>query len=266
MRHLFIPFILVMIFRLELLQAQTKETLDSLILQDHSILTGKIYKYNRRGNVMIANINGELNEVKARNIQRIVIHAIAKQKDAGKVIKIKNLEPCEKPYAFREKGIYNASYGGSLLGLGVNNETELGFGLHHVVGYQWNRLLGAGLGFGLENFSGINTNGSLVFPVFVEARGYLLQKRKTPYYSLSAGYAFATKDKVAGLTAAAGGFRLHPAFGVRLGANDHVNFLLDLGYVFQSVTLTWEFNNWLQETQKHYIDYKRLCLRIGMIF
>lgn len=260
-------FIIVSSFKMDFAAAQTATPLqDSLILNNNKVITGKIYRYNRRGNVFIKTNDSYLHEIDTKVIQRVVIQSIASSKKHDKAVNTTDKAPCDKPYAFREKGLYNVTYGSALTGFGYNNENQLGFGVNHVIGYQWNRWIGTGIGFGLENFSIDNSNLSHVLPVFVEARGYLLQKRRTPYYSLGAGYSFATKGKDQGVTDAKGGLRLHPAFGMRLGGREDVNFLFDIGYVFQNVELTRSFNTWTREVQIQNIRYKRLCLRIGMIF
>ncbi len=249
-------------------QAQTHYT-DSLWLHDGAVLTGKIHRYNKRGNIILETPNRYLQEIHARSIARVSIYSFVSAKAAKKGAQIRSespADPCDKPYNFKEKGLYNVTYGSGLAGIGYNNITEIGFGINHIVGYQWNRGIGTGIGIGLENFSADNANGSLLFPVYAEIRGYLSPKRWSPYYSLSAGYGIATKDEERGLTGAKGGFRLHPAFGVRMGARDDVNFLFDVGYVFQKVELTRIYNTWSRDSVIQDIWYKRLSIRLGIIF
>jgi len=247
--------------------AQAVNLTDSLQLQDGTWKTGKIRFVNRSGSVHLEYYGGYIQVYKAKDIQQIIIHLPENERKgeiASKEHTVK--ERCDKPYAFRERGLYSITYAGTINGIGHSGEMQLGLSLQQVAGFQLNRMLGAGVGVGLENFSVGDANGPLILPVYAEARGYFLKKNKTPYYALNVGYGFAFKDEDQRIIQAKGGLLIHPAIGFRLGASNSSNFLFDLGYKFQWATLTRNFSQWTPDIQVQELLFKRFSVRLGLIF
>lgn len=240
---------------------------DSLQLQNGIWVTGRVRFLNRNGKVQVENARGYIHSYKAKDIQRIIIALPEKEpKHDVEYKEIALKERCDKPYAFRERGIYGITYASIINGIGHNGDVQLGLSLQQVAGFQFNRMFGAGIGVGLENFSVGAANGPLILPVYAEARGYFLKKNKTPYYTLDVGYGFAFRDEDQQIIKAKGGWLLHPAIGFRLGARDSINFLFDLGYKFQQATLTRDFSGWTRDIQEQQLLYKRFSVRAGLIF
>jgi hypothetical protein len=103
-------------------------------------------------------------------------------------------------------------------------------------------------------------------PLYVEARGYFLPKKISPYYALKIGYGFALKNIPNGEIDAKGGFHFSPELGVRFGGKS-VNYYLGLEYKLQNVTYTTTFFPW--EGQGVYTDvisYRRFEMRTGILF
>ena len=163
-----------------------------------------------------------------------------------------------KPYAFREHGLYNT------FSVFLNLSNRGGAGVHYSMGHRFNRLLGVGLGFGIETHDFDHYRN--IMPVFVEARGFLLKKKITPYYALKVGYGFALKNVPNGEIDAKGGFHFSPEIGVRFGGKS-VNYYLGIEYKLQNATYTTQFNPW--EGQGIYTDelgYRRFEMRTGILF
>lgn len=258
---------LIIVSCLQIAAAQAVNFIDSLQLRDGTWQTGSIRFVSRTGSVQLEYIKGYIKVYKAKDIRQIIIH-LPENEGKGEIQEKERAvkERCEKPYAFREQGLYSITYAGTINGIGYKGDMQLGLSLQQVTGYQFNRMIGAGLGVGLENFSVGKPNGPLVLPVYAEARGYFLKKNTTPYYALSVGYGFAFKNEDQNITKAKGGLLLHPAIGFRLGARDGMNFLFDLGYQLQKATLTRDFSRGTLDIQEQKLFYKRFSVRLGFIF
>lgn len=172
----------------------------------------------------------------------------------------------KKPYAFKEEGLYQAVFASFLPGTAAwNDDFAEGYGIRGVVGKQWNRWIGTGIGLGIENY--YPTQGETVYPLFLELRGYLTAQNVAPYYTLAGGYSFTIKNEEAGVTDAKGGYLIHPAIGLRLGGSAKANFTIDAGVQLQKATFTRGGNAWRgAETQEYKMFYKRLAIRLGMLF
>ena len=167
-----------------------------------------------------------------------------------------------KRYKFREKGYYNATYFSSSSGWN-QDELQIGLGAHNVTGYQFNRMFGLGFGFGIDAYS--FDEGEVLYPVFVEVRGYLKEKWHTPYYSLNVGYGFAILDEESENAEATGGIMIHPAIGFRFGANKDTNVLMDIGYKFQRAEFTRDLR-FSGDRELREILFKRMTFRLGLLF
>lgn len=250
-------------------QEEASSLVDWITLFNGSQFKGKIRNETPEGLILELS-NGEQIEFTAKEIKEIwrnqrpeSLPAIKAPSSTYRYIPLSGRSLVEKAYAFREKGWYHSSFVAFAGGRNVTSPL-LGIGLHHVSGFQFNRLLGAGMGVGFDMLD--PTSGERILSVYGEGRSFLVSRRHAPYISLSGGYGFALRDADNFITAARGGFRLHPAFGWRLGASKGINLAMDLGYIFQSASFTKEFPFFGPHVEVRNVDYRRLTLRVGMMF
>lgn len=233
--------------------------IDIVYLNDGSILRGKIQEYRPDGSVRLETKSGDLEVAKA-DISKLVqepenplfLAALRRQKK-------------EKPYAFREHGFYFSTMFGLLPG-GGEYRSEVGMTLQASFGHMFSRHLGVGLGVSLDGYPN-SVGGENMLPLFAEARGYLQEKNNSMFWSLAAGYGFplraSSEDQQ--LNRFEGGYMLHPAIGYRLGADKGLNVVIDAGYKFQKALTEREFL-FSGEILLRDVLYRRLCLRIGVVF
>jgi hypothetical protein len=246
------------------------KTVDRVYLKNGSVFQGKILEYAYGKELKLELTNGDVITFTGEEIERVKqevqtaetalpVNEESLNVEEGYTEKGKRKE---RPYQFKETGIYNVTYFANLNGRD-DDGVLIGFGAHHVLGYQFNRWVGLGLGLGIDTYS--FGDGETLYPVYAEVRGYLLKKRLSPYYSFGAGYGFAFANESEGITEATGGYMLHPAVGYRLGASEGANVVIDLGYRFQQAEFisVSDFNDSKQVREQL---YKRLTLRLGLIF
>ncbi len=225
---------------------------DKVYLKNDTKLVGKLVLYRPGDSVQIQLANGQILGFSDKEVQKIVMEDLK----------------TNKPYNFREKGIFNVTYFG--LSFGKTQlpwspaQTHLGINVENITGYQFNRLVGAGLGIGYDNYYVTGTDAN-VLSVFSAFRGYMSQHATTGYYSLSGGIGFPmvnTKDNL-NLSAHRGGLLVYPAVGLRFGASARMNFFADIGVKFQRIY----FNQVTEWNENHYkITYQRWILRGGLMF
>ena len=165
-------------------------------------------------------------------------------------------------YLFREEGLYHASAIGLLMNtVSRNNGGLTGIELSASLGWQFNRLIGVGLGSGVDFY---HLQGEeILVPVFIEARGYLLRQPVTPYYVFRTGYGFGVANERVGIRSAGGGWMINPAIGWRLSARKGMDLTIDLGLKFQPATFEWRQG---AERSNAELYYKRLNITIGFLF
>ena len=238
------------------LYAQSKKAThyDVIYLKDGSEFRGELLEYQPT-----------YIKIKALGGKKIVFERTEVEKIIQEPIQIVS-KGNKKSYAFKEQGLYQAVFASFLPGTAAwNDDFAEGFGFRGVVGKQWNRWIGTGIGLGIENY--YPTQGETVYPLFLELRGYLAAQNVAPYYTLAGGYSFTIKNEEAGIVDAKGGYLLHPAVGLRFGGSAKTNFTLDVGIQLQKATFTRGGNTWRgAETQEYQMLYKRLAIRLGMLF
>ncbi len=229
-------------------QNDPAQWVDVVMLKDGSVLKGQILSYDYETEMKLKLATGATVVLAYSKIKTIS----QQQLNAGRKL---------KPYLFKEKGFYNAT---DLLILAFDERTDdnPAAGLSTVFGYQFKRQIGTGIGLAVHNYS-LGGN-EMIYAIFGEARGYLNKKNVSPFYSLNAGYGFAASNQR--LLASNGGVYLSPSFGYRMGASEHVNFTLSLGWNFQKASFTYSGNNQLRETIEQRIFYKRFYLKAGLLF
>ena len=248
-------------------QVSDFSTVDVIYLTNGSVFKGKI-RYETSHQLLLELSNGEQLTFHAKEIRDIFrdqrTDAVVERPTPDfKYYTLREPQlPKEKTYEFRERGWFNVvSFSlpnGFYLG-----EPQMGIGIHNLAGYQFSRLLGAGLGLG---FDALNLRqGEYVASIYGEGRSYLTKTRTAPFVSFGAGYGFALPNRDNGIVKSQGGFRWHPALGIRLGAAKDVNVVLDVGYLFQSATYTREID-FLNRTEIREVDFRRFTLRFGAMF
>ncbi len=235
-----------------------------LYLNDGSVLKGKIKDIQKGGKLVFELSKGLEMTFEENEIKKIVQETYTPP-NGGQRIKPK------KNYEFQEKGVYSAAH----LAIGNGNlsgNLAVGLGLDYAMGYQFIRQFGVGANVGLGSYAFFDGTDNFFTPS-LELRGYLNKKIAAPYYSILAGYGFPFKNKsqntVEGMPVEEtlvreGGPYFHPSIGIRAGAAKGANVVLDLGYAFQTAYFEERlFNN---EVLKRDINYRRLTLRVGLVF
>jgi len=237
--------------------AQTDEVqyIDIVHLKDGSEFRGKIIEYKHGDYLKIEILGGQTVEFPAKKVKKVVQQPYGQAAFVPKVVKTRE-------YRFRERGIYNETYVNlpqSYLAWGSWN---VGLGIHHVTGYQFNRWIGAGLGLGFDGY--YLGYGENIIPVYAEARGYFTQKNTAPFYSVALGYGFVPKNEQNGFSDTKGGMMFNPNIGWRFGASPTANFTLALGYKLQKASFTEQ--RWGSSIFKRNYTYNRLNVKLGLLF
>jgi hypothetical protein len=164
----------------------------------------------------------------------------------------------ERPFTFREEGLYNT------FSVFLNFSENGGAGIHYSMGHRFSRMLGVGMGIGIESHDFFNSRG--IVPIYAEARGFFTPEKISPYYALKIGYGFALRDELDGTIEAKGGFHFSPELGVRFGGRS-VNYYLGLEYKLQNASFTSNWSPWGGQGEfTEVVSYRRVELRTGLLF
>lgn len=237
-------------------QTDDNKVVDVVWLKDGSKLTGTILKWELERGMEFRLLTGAEIIIPKKDIHR-VMQDVHMANENGLLNTEYNSVRAPKPYAFKETGWYQNTSG--FFNLSFNG----GAGIHHAMGYRFNRMLGVGIGLGVEthDFSTIRN----IVPIYTEARGFLLKQKISPYYAIKIGYGFALKDESRGTTKASGGFHFSPEFGVRFGAGD-VSYYLGIEYKIQNATYTTNGFDFGGVIFTDKISYRRIEMRTGILF
>ncbi len=226
---------------------------DALYLNNGSVFRGKLVEYKHDEYVKIQILGGQVITFPAEQVLKVVQENIHASGPKARLI---------REYAFKENGIYNETYFNMPMGNDQWGWWVSGLGLHHVMGYQHNRWIGAGLGVGIDAYEiGSSHN---VLPIYLEARGYFLKKKVSPFYSMNLGYGIALKDQNSNIVEAKGGLMYNPSLGYRFGGHPNANFTLALGYKVQKASYTrlgWDGSRF-----ENKYTFKRVNLKLGILF
>lgn len=232
------------------MSAQTDNCHDNVYLKDGSLLKGKITAYDQAGELVMTTWSGIEMHIPTSGVRKIMQRC----KDDPRRMRLS-----ASPYSFSEKGWYHATRGTVLTGASVT-----GFSLQHSSGLMLNRLIGLGVGTGIEQF---NTayNSPASYPVFAELRGYLLKKNVTPFYAAGAGYSWMpreNRDILDGNNSLwKGGYLFQAQIGYRIGNY----FTVHGGIRVQRMTEQW-ISSWQSSFYgtNTYLN-KRFELGIGLL-
>lgn len=235
---------------------KAQAAVDVIHLKNGSTFEGTIVEY-QQGAALLLRLNAgaeiEFREEEISRIEQGLVPDGAEPEEPPPAL--------AEPNTLREKGVFNATCFSALSG-SAEGRFQLGLGLHNVTGYQFHRLFGLGLGFGVDTYS--IEGGETLFPVFGEARGYLSGNAISPYYSGSLGYGFAFRNSDERINKASGGSFFRAALGLRLSAGDSANVLADIGYQHQEAFFERRtaFQNEIEEKR---LMFNRIVIRVGLI-
>ncbi len=238
------------------LSAQAPIT-DIVNMKDGRILSGKIIYYMPGGSLRLELPDGTVQELLDRDISKIQQGA-ALNKGENKQKSPKKMEV--QPLA-RTQGLYAVSMLAFAAGQGANEGLALGAGFSQVFGFQFNRLLGIGAGFGVDNYS---RRGETVYPIFGEVRSFLTSKKQSGnFYALGAGgYSFAFAREQREITNANGGLMVHFALGYRAITEEGIDINVDIGPKFQAAHFERKLFN--GDTEFRDVNFQRIVIRVGL--
>ena len=93
------------------------------------------------------------------------------------ISKILKFKKNDKNFKFKETGYYHAINFGLLPGQGEFGDFAFGGSLHYTFGNQYKQKLGVGIGAGVDSY--IYSEIRTMIPIYLEGRGYFLNK---PFY------------------------------------------------------------------------------------
>lgn len=239
--------------------AQKKEQFqrtDVVYLKNGSIFRGQIEAYEIDKELKLRLDKNKLVIFKAENIKRIVQEATEEEK---LVENEEDLKP-KKEYAFKERGIFYGSHVGYIGGNNTFGEYTSGLNLHAYGGFHFHRLLGAGLGIGVDFY---NVNLGSVIPIYGMARGYLKATNVSPYYQLAAGFGIPIKEENSFFTDLNGGYYISPEIGIRIGGSAETNMTVGIGLQWQKATFIQDFDELRIEDE---YTFRRFNFKIGVLF
>lgn len=206
---------------------------DVVYLRTGDIFQGKITAFVPGDTLYMVTWNGLKLRFADKRIRKIVQRCPRQSPQGPKA---------ERPYTFKERGLYNVTRAGILLAA-----EDWDLSLQHSIGWKFRRWIGAGVGVGMENMSYEDIPTVPTYPVFAELRGYLTARNISPFYSVGGGWAFKGAESPESDTRTwwstndswKGGWMLQAQLGYRLG-----NHLLVYGGLrFQRKYRNWEQGN-----------------------
>ena len=227
--------------------AQEKHQLSIVYLQDGSMIKGQVFQDYAQSLVTIKILDGTELVIPRRTVKSII-----KLKDDIALLKSGKY--------IQTTGLYKLLTMGTLTAWEGNEKQDIVWGaslLNVNIGYQFNQYLAVGGGFGMEFYD------KEYFPVYVDFRGYILNKGVSPYYAFQAGYGISTDifNEFSNNITFKGGAMLSPSIGIRFASFQKAKFILEAGYKFQYDT---RINSRSNLTDK--LVFKRLALKFGVLF
>ncbi len=234
-------------------QAQDQNNkLDVLYLSDGNVLKGNILKYRPNYSLKF-----RLSSGKKLNFVISEIDSIG-QSSLPRVL--------QQSVEFRKSGWYNITYLNFMNGTAPwTNDYILGVGVNNTFGRYFNKHLALGVGTGLDYYY-INQREILV-PLYLEAKFvHEINPIVQQVLMLSGGYSWALDNEQINVNGKEGGWMIHPAVGLLFGSSKYYSWQVDAGVRFQKAT--FEFPEQWDERNKvtHQMLYKRLTIRLGLMF
>jgi len=163
----------------------------------------------------------------------------------------------------------NGFYSYSTIGLLTGNSEvtdDFTFSFHTNFGYEFNHLVGVGIGVGIENLK------TEILPIYASFKSHLLNKPNSPFVSLSIGYSFPlseTKKNENKEFTYEGGLNLGFDIGISSFRTNNYAFTITAGYRYQVINETSDlyYYYWYQEAQeKNTYEFNKVSIRIGFLF
>jgi len=175
------------------------------------------------------------------------------------------------PFQYREKGYYNVTQMGLMVGQ-VSNPWWWGRGFQNVAhfnfqtihGHRFHRLLAAGGGIGVSIFP-----RALLAPVFLDLRSDLLQKPITPHVYANVGYSVPLipnpdDDGWRRDIKISGGFMYDVGLGIKINTASGIAYTLTGGIKAQQAGESFIDGNDVFFNEQ--VTYQRLSLQAGIMF
>ncbi len=141
-------------------------------------------------------------------------------------------------------------------------EDQVSFAVHTLNGYQFNQYLGTGLGIGLNTFGDY-----LTMPVYATVKGYILDRKVSPFYFGDVGYGFAWHSnnnsdyyQVSNLK---GGYYWQLGMGYQVNFSNSA-FIMAIGYTNQDSQADYEYNPGWWGGTGYEVSEKRLLRRVSL--
>ena len=267
-------FLSITCFSWSILWAQENKQPTVLVhLKDGSTLKGKLNEKTKLSDMMsIETENGNTIFFNQSNVERIEVVVDTVESDDETVEK--EIPKIKRPKTFKNKGIYNISSLGFLPGIKSANTFVLGFSMHHIFGYQFNRFIATGVGGGIDRY-----NPYVLAPVYLDLRGYVLNSSATPYYAFQSGYGFALpgteyflENEV--VVKKEGGLMFSPSVGFRFSSAKGNHFIFEYGYKFQRAIIHKENEFWdpiIEGSDENAVIierkwFQRSMIKFGLLF
>jgi len=229
------------------IKAQSNKT-DIVILKDGSIIRGHIIEYFVNQNVRIVTRENKIYNFSAMEIYKV--------------------KPfIEEAPSFPQKGYFNNTSFGVLIGEANYNSSLVNFSFNTINGYQINPNIQAGIGLGMDVIY-----QRLLFPVFVDVRYYFKKSEFSPYISAYIGKSYTAKpEKQDDYWSYYNNHELNSGrmYGIEMGIRNYtknnVGYTLAFGYRFQYLSANYRDGYYITEVfEEHYLN--RFKLTLGVIF
>ncbi len=139
---------------------------------------------------------------------------------------------------------------------------EVSFAVHTLNGYQFNQYLGTGLGIGLNTFGDY-----LTMPIYATVKGYILDRKVSPFYFGDVGYGFAWRNnnnsdyyQVSNLK---GGYYWQLGMGYQVNFFNSA-FTMAIGYTNQDSQADYSYNPGYWGGSGFDVSEKRLLRRVSL--
>ena len=165
--------------------------------------------------------------------------------------------------SIKSKTFYHEFRTGLLFG-----DEDVAYGIHTINGYQFNQYIGTGLGIGLNKYGSY-----LSLPVYAAIKGYILDRKVSPFYFGDIGYGFTwlngnTTDYYS-ISNVKGGYYWQVGLGYQVNFFNSA-FVMAVGYTNQNSSAHYEYNpgywggsNWEVEEKRL---LRRVLLTVGFLF
>lgn len=233
-------FLLIAFFFLAI-QAEAQKTVDVLVLKNGSIIKGKIIE----------------NTAEVVKIETCCGNIFAYRSD--EILETRS-EKFQSKSALKEKGFFNLTSAGILIGSG-KNEKQAPFSLLVECNYRFNNY------FALGGVSGLEFLNEATLPLAVDLKGMLpLSKGTTLFLGTTTGYAFSLEEPEElyyVVKNAKGGFLLNPEVGFITTSESNVRFFMAIGYRYSE--LNYERESWYgADNIERQVTYNRFSIRVGL--